>query len=67
MSDDTKRLEALEKENWYVPRETKFAMTPLGERLELFRKMYLATPIRQWRLAVRRRQAERRQTTTGQG
>jgi FkbM family methyltransferase len=51
--------------NWYVPRETKFAMTTLGERLELFRKMYFATPIRQWRLAVRRRRAERNQRTGG--
>ena len=51
--------------NWYVPRETKFAMTTLGERLELFRKMYLATPIRQWRLAVRRRRAGRKQQTSG--
>ena len=42
--------------NWYVPEETKFTMTTFGERLELIRKMYLATPIRQWRLAVRRRQ-----------
>ena len=47
--------------NWYVPRESKFAMATLGERLELFRKMYLATPIRQWRLAVRRRRAEVKQ------
>ena len=51
--------------NWYVPRETKFTMATLGERLELVRKMYLATPIRQWRLALRRRRAERGQTTTG--
>lgn len=41
--------------NWYVPRETKFTMVTVGERLELLRKMYLATPIRQWRLAMRRR------------
>lgn len=47
--------------NWYVPQETKFALATLGERLELFRKMYLATPLRQWRLAVRRRSAERAQ------
>ena len=45
--------------NWYVPRETQFAMATLGERLELFRKMYLATPIRKWRLAVRRRGQKR--------
>jgi|ERR1051326_1338230 FkbM family methyltransferase len=46
--------------NWYVPRGTTFTMATLGERIELFRKMYLATPIRQWRLAMRRRRAERR-------
>jgi FkbM family methyltransferase len=53
--------------NWYVPREAKFTMASPGERLELFRKMYLATPLRRWRLAVRRRRAERRPTTTGEG
>ncbi len=44
--------------NWYVPRETNFTMSTLGERLELFRKMYLALPLRQWRLALRRRQSQ---------
>jgi hypothetical protein len=42
-------------------------MATLGERLELFRKMYLATPIRQWRLALRRRRVDRRQTATSKG
>jgi len=41
--------------NWYVPEDAVFTMATLGERLELFRKMYLATPFRQWRLARRRR------------
>ena len=45
--------------NWYVPRETRFTLTTWGERLELFRKMYLARPIRQWRLGMRRRRAAR--------
>ncbi len=44
--------------NWYVPRETRFTMATFAERLELFRKMYLATPFRQWRLAMRRRRAD---------
>jgi FkbM family methyltransferase len=46
--------------NWYVPRETKFTMSTFGERMELFRKMYLATPIRQWRLAARRRREQKK-------
>jgi hypothetical protein len=46
--------------NWYVARETRFTLTTLGERLELFRKMYLATPIRRWRLAVRRHRVARK-------
>src|SRR2546428_234692 len=41
--------------NWYIPEAAPFTMATLGERLELFRKMYLATPFRQWRLARRRR------------
>lgn len=46
--------------NWYVPRETRFTMTTFGERMELFRKMFLATPFRQWRLAARQRREKRR-------
>lgn len=42
--------------NWYVPDRAPFAMTSLGERVELIRKMYLATPFRQLRMALRRRQ-----------
>ncbi len=38
--------------------ETVFTLTSFVERLELFRKMYLATPLRQWRLAMRRRQKQ---------
>lgn len=51
--------------NWYVPRGTRFTMATVGERLELFRKMYLATPFRQWRLALRRRRADRRNALGG--
>ncbi len=40
--------------NWYVPKEADFQMSTIFERLELFRKMHLATPLRQWRLARRR-------------
>ncbi len=42
--------------NWYIPQGTPFHLASLAERLELFRKIYLATPLRQWRLARRRRQ-----------
>jgi FkbM family methyltransferase len=41
--------------NWYVPEDAVFTMHTAMERLALFRKMYLATPLRQWRLARRRR------------
>jgi FkbM family methyltransferase len=44
--------------NWYVPREVKFEMTSLSERLELLRKMYLALPFRKGRLYLRRRRAK---------
>ena len=41
--------------NWYVPKEGRRPRTSFLERLELLRKMYLATPLRQLRLKVRRR------------
>jgi FkbM family methyltransferase len=41
--------------NWYIPENAAFSMATLGERIGLFRKMYLATPFRRWRLARRRR------------
>ena len=46
--------------NWYVPKEAAFPVG-LAERLRLFRKMYLATPLRQlkrWRSSSRRTRAE---------
>jgi len=41
--------------NWYVPRDCDFRMSSLPERIELFRKMYLALPFRKIRLYLRRR------------
>jgi FkbM family methyltransferase len=32
--------------NWYIPENDPFTMTPFGERLKLFRKMYLGTAFR---------------------
>jgi len=43
--------------NWYVPRDSRVKLTTFPERLELFRKMFLALPFRQLRLALRRRRA----------
>lgn len=40
--------------NWYVPRDQPFQMTFWLERLELFRKMFLALPFRKINLLVRR-------------
>jgi FkbM family methyltransferase len=39
--------------NWYVPRDNPF-VSPLSERIELFRKMYLGTPLRSMQLEVKR-------------
>ena len=38
-----------ELNNWYVPRETPFRMTGLGERLRLWRKVFLGYPFRKFR------------------
>ena len=35
--------------NWYVPRETRFDMTGFGERLCLWRKVFLGYPFRKFR------------------
>jgi FkbM family methyltransferase len=40
--------------NWYIPREVAFSIS-VAERLRLFRKMYLATPLRQLKRVLRRR------------
>lgn len=45
--------------NWYVPRECDFRMSSLLERMELFRKFYLALPLRKIRLYLRRRKQAR--------
>jgi FkbM family methyltransferase len=45
--------------NWYVPKETPFRMATMGERCQLVRKMYLATPWRVLKLKLRQRRAQR--------
>jgi hypothetical protein len=40
--------------NWYVPNGASFPVS-LAERSGLFRKMYLATPLRQFKRALHRR------------
>ena len=39
--------------NWYVPRGSDFPLGTAGERLELFRKMYLSLPFRKLRRRLR--------------
>jgi FkbM family methyltransferase len=39
--------------NWYVPKGRPFAFTNWRERLKLFRKLYLGTPLRQLKLRLR--------------
>lgn len=48
--------------NWYIPKDRPFPMTFWLERLELFRKIYLALPFRKIRLILRRRRAKRLST-----
>ena len=45
--------------NWYVPKETPFHMASPGERYQLVRKMYLATPWRILKLKLKQRHAQR--------
>ena len=45
--------------NWYVPHNCEFEMCSLPEKLELWRKVYLALPIRKIRLYLRRRRADK--------
>jgi FkbM family methyltransferase len=40
--------------NWYVPSDSRFK-TPVLEKLKLFRKMYLGTPLRAYRFKRRQR------------
>lgn len=34
--------------NWYIPKEIPFKMTSFGEKLKLFRKVFLGLPFRKW-------------------
>ena len=43
--------------NWYVPKEMPFHMASAGERYQLMRKMYLATPWRVLKLKLKQRRA----------
>ncbi len=43
--------------NWYVPNQVSFPVSA-GERLELLRKMYLATPLRKLKRFLKRRAAK---------
>ena len=45
--------------NWYVPKEHPFKMSPWRERLGLVRKMYLGLPFRKLQLFLRRRREQR--------
>jgi hypothetical protein len=38
--------------NWYIPRDQSFSQTTFWERIMLFRKMFLSTPIRQLKAAL---------------
>ena len=52
-----KLVKRTELNNWYVPREVKFSLTGFGERLKLWRKVFLGLPFRsfrRWRHARRR-------------
>ena len=52
-----KLVKRSELNNWYVPREVKFGLTTVGERLKLWRKVFLGLPFRsfrRWRHARRR-------------
>jgi FkbM family methyltransferase len=44
-----KLVKRVELNNWYVPRSTSFSMTTPGERLKLFRKVFLGLPFRKFR------------------
>jgi FkbM family methyltransferase len=44
-----KLVKRTEVNNWYVPQQTDFSMTTAGERLKLYRKVFLGLPFRQFR------------------
>jgi FkbM family methyltransferase len=52
--------------NWYIPSDRPHRLTPWLERMELVRKMYLATPMRRLKLHVKRLRASR-QGSDGNG
>jgi FkbM family methyltransferase len=54
---DYKLVRRTGSNNWYIPREVPFAIG-FGERLKLFRKMWLATPLRKLKAFRKRRAAE---------
>ena len=45
--------------NWYIPRNQSYHATPWPERIELIRKMYLATPLRRLKLEWKRLRTSR--------
>ena len=52
-----KLVKRTELNNWYVPQEVAFGLTTFGERLKLWRKVFLGLPfrsLRRWRHARRR-------------
>lgn len=44
-----KLVKRTELNNWYVPRHTRFSMSTVGERLRLWRKVFLGLPFRKFR------------------
>jgi FkbM family methyltransferase len=44
-----KLVKRTELNNWYVPREIQFGLTTVGERLKLWRKVFLGLPFRRFR------------------
>jgi FkbM family methyltransferase len=45
--------------DWYVPQESPFALTDVGERFALWRKVHLRTPVRRFTHALKKRRALR--------
>ncbi len=52
--------------NWYVPKHRPFALTSPGERLKLFRKMWLGTPWRALQHKLKKWRAHRSKITCSQ-
>jgi FkbM family methyltransferase len=44
-----KLVKRTELNNWYVPQDTQFTLTSAGERLKLWRKVFLGLPFRKFR------------------